>query len=205
MRYEQLKEIMLINSVDGERSPSGTYHKAPVDEAIQELVDALKTKDDTIRKIISESLSKQNEAIVFENKMAERIKELTEVCRESNLAEEAANSKAKDLAMRVVDLQDKVKALEEDNKACREELNHEREQFAVTLDEMKKKVEHARSYKNVLKNRARTTMLWYRQAKKNLTEVEQDCAALYQRNKDLEERCENLEHRKYALEANENG
>lgn len=78
----RFKEIMLINSVDGERSPSGTYHKAPVDEAIQELVDALKTKDDTIRKIISESLSKQNEAIVFENKMAERIKELTEVCRE---------------------------------------------------------------------------------------------------------------------------
>lgn len=197
MKYEQLKEIMLINSVDGERSPSGTYHKAPVDEAIQELVDALKTKDDTIRKIISESLSKQNEAIVFENKMAERIKELTEVCRESNLAEEAANSKAKDLAMRVVDLQDKVKSLEEENKACRE-------QFAVTLEEMKKKVEHARSYKNVLKHRAKTTMLWYRNAKKCLTETEQSCAAFYERNKELEEKCENLEHRKYALETNEN-
>lgn len=98
-------------------------------------------------------------------------------------------------------LQDKVKALEEENKACREELDHEREQFAVTLDEMEKKVEHARSYKNVLKNRARTTMLWYRQAKKNLTEVEQDCAAFYERNKELEERCENLEHRKKRKEA----
>lgn len=201
MKFENLKEIMLMNSVDGERTPSGTYPKVQVDEAIQELVDILAGKDATIRKILSESLSKQNESVVFENKMADRIKELMEECRKYKLAEESANAKSKDLAMRVVELQDKVKSLEAENKACREELDHEREQFAITLDEMEKKVEHARSYKNVLKNRARTTMLWYRQAKKNLTEVEQDCAAFYERNKELEERCENLEHRKYALES----
>ena len=44
-------------------------------------------------------------------------------------------------------------------------------------------------------------MLWYRNAKKCLTETEQSCAAFYKRNKELEERCENLEHRKYALES----
>lgn len=201
MKFEELKEIILVNSVDGERSPSGTYPKVPVDEAIQELVTTIKSKDETIRKVISESLSKQNETVVFESKLAERIKELMEECRKSKLAEESANAKSKDMALRVVELQDKVKALDEENKACREELDHEREQFAITLHEMEKKVEHARSYKNVLKNRARTTMLWYRQAKKNLTEVEQDCAAFYKRNKELEERCQNLEHRKYALEA----
>lgn len=201
MKFEELKEIMLVNSMDGELTPSGTYPKTPVDEAIQELVDTIKAKDDTIRKIISDSLSKQNESIVFENKLAERIKELMEECRTSKLAEEAANAKSKDMALRVVELQDKMKALEEENKSCREELNHEREQFAITLDEMEKKVEHARSYKNVLKNRARTTMLWYRNAKKCLTETEQSCAAFYKRNKELEEKCDNLEHRKYALEA----
>lgn len=62
-------------------------------------------------------------------------------------------------------------------------------------------MEHARSYKNVLKHRAKTNMLWYRNAKKCLTETEQSCAAFYERNKELEERCENLEHRKYALES----
>lgn len=133
MKYEQLKEIILVNSVDGERSPSGTYYnKAPVDEAIHELVNALKEKDETIRKVLSESLSKQNETVIFENKLAERIKELMEECRKSNLAEESANAKSKDMALRVVELQDKVKALEEENKACREELDHERGQFAIT-------------------------------------------------------------------------
>lgn len=201
MKFEELKEIMLVNSVDWEPAPSGTYTKESVDEAIQELEGALKGKDETIRKILSESLSKQNETIIFEDKLANRIKELMDECRQRKLAEESAKAQSKDMALRVVELQDKVKALEAENKACRVELDHEREQFAVTLNEMEKKVEHARSYKNVLKNRARTTMLWYRQAKKNLTEVEQTCAAFYERNKELEERCENLEHRKYALES----
>lgn len=117
MKFENLKEIMLMNSVDGERTPSGTYPKVQVDEAIQELVDILAGKDATIRKILSESLSKQNESVVFENKMADRIKELMEECRKYKLAEESANAKSKDLAMRVVELQDKVKSLEVENKA----------------------------------------------------------------------------------------
>lgn len=32
----ELKEIMLVNQVSGERTPSGTYKKAEVDEAIAE-------------------------------------------------------------------------------------------------------------------------------------------------------------------------
>lgn len=161
----------------------------------------IRSLEDTIRKVILDSASRQNESVILETKMSNRIKELMEECRVACVERDQALAKAKDLAMRVVELQDKMKALEEENKACREELDHERGQFAVTLDEMEKKVEHARSYKNVLKNRAKTTMLWYRQAKKNLTEVEQDCAVFYKRNKELEERCENLEHRKYALES----
>ena len=37
MKCDELKEIMLVNQVSGERTPSGTYKKAEVDDAIAEL------------------------------------------------------------------------------------------------------------------------------------------------------------------------
>lgn len=37
MQFDELKEIMLVNQVSGERTPSGTYKKAEVDSAIAEL------------------------------------------------------------------------------------------------------------------------------------------------------------------------
>ena len=37
MKCDELKEIMLVNQVSGERTPSGTYKKAEVDAAIAEL------------------------------------------------------------------------------------------------------------------------------------------------------------------------
>lgn len=41
MKCDELKEIMLVNQVSGERTPSGTYKKAEVDAAIAELKEKL--------------------------------------------------------------------------------------------------------------------------------------------------------------------
>lgn len=47
MKCDELREIMLVNQVSGERIPSGTYKKAEVDAVIAELkAENARVKDD---------------------------------------------------------------------------------------------------------------------------------------------------------------
>ncbi len=66
MKCYELKEIMLVNQVSGERTPSGTYKKAEVDEAIAELkarIHELESMPHTDNSAVIDALETENEAL----------------------------------------------------------------------------------------------------------------------------------------------
>ncbi|MBO7412802.1 MAG: hypothetical protein J6U20_03960 [Fibrobacter sp.] len=97
----ELKEIMLVNQVSGERTPSGTYKKAEVDAAIAELkarIHELESMPHTDNSAVIELLETENEALKKE------LAELREANRWRKCIEELPPEGAEVLAYYVVNL-----------------------------------------------------------------------------------------------------
>jgi len=85
MKCDELKEIMLVNQVSGERTPSSTYKKAEVDEAIAELkarIHELENMPHTDNSAVIELLETENEALKKE------LSKLSEATRWRNFKDE---------------------------------------------------------------------------------------------------------------------